>query len=96
MQTFLRSSNIDFVENTNKAFLSDISLYKVNDKHVKNLFHDLGHSLPHETTCRKIVMQLRADELERIRNTVHGERIFLVVDESSLSGIQYLNILVGS
>ena len=42
------------------------------------------------------MLQLSADVLERIRNAVNDKQIFLVVDDSSLSGIQYLNILVGS
>ena len=53
-QTFLRSSNSNFVEKITKAFLSaDIPLYKLNNKHVKNLFFDICHSLLTETTCRK-------------------------------------------
>ena len=35
-------------------------------------------------------------ELQWIKNAVHDKQIFLVVDESTLSGIPYLNILVGS
>ena len=42
------------------------------------------------------MLQLSPDELQRIRNAVHGKQIFLVADESTLSAIQYLNILVGS
>ena len=53
-QTFLRSSYSNFVEKITKAFLSaDIPLYKLNNKHVKNLFFDICHSLLTETTCRK-------------------------------------------
>ena len=40
------------------------------------------------------MQQLSTDELQRIRNAVHDKQIFLVVDESNLFGIQYLNILV--
>ena len=36
------------------------------------------------------------DELKRIRNAVHDKQIFLIVDESTLSGTQYFNILVAS
>ena len=86
---FLRSSDTDFVQNVTKAFLSaDIPLHKLNNKHMKNLFHDIDHSLPSETTCKKTVLQLSADELQRIRNVVHDKQIFLVVNESTLSGIQ--------
>ena len=52
-QTFLRSSDTDFVEKVTHAFLSaDIPLYKLNNMHFKNIFCDIGHSLPSETTCR--------------------------------------------
>ncbi len=65
-QTFLRSSNSDFVEKVTKALLSaNIPLYKLNNKHVKNLFSDIGHSLPAESTCRKTVLKLGTDELQR-------------------------------
>ena len=95
-QTILRSSDTDFVEKITKVFLSaDIPLYKLNNTHIKNLFRDIGHRLPSETTCTRTALQLSEDELKRIRNAVHDKQIF-VVDESTLSGTQYLNILVGS
>ena len=64
--------------------------------HIKNLFHDIGHRLPSETTCRRTALQLSKDELKQIRNAVHDKQDFFIVDESTLSGMQYLNILVGS
>ena len=73
-----------------------IPLYKLNNTHIQNLFHDTGHKLPSETTCRRTALQLSEDELKRIRNAVHDKQILLVVDESTLSGMQYLNILMGS
>ena len=97
MQTFLRSSDTDFVKKVTKAFLSaNIALYKPNNTHTKNLFRDIGHRLPSETTCRGTALQLSEYELKRIRNAVHDKQTFLIVDESTLSGTQYLNILVGS
>ena len=100
LQTFLRSlksSNADFVKKVTQAFLSaDIPLYKLNNTHNKNLFRDIGHRLPSDTTCGRTALQLSDDELKRIRNAVHDKQIFLIVDESILSGTQYLNILVGS
>ena len=96
-QTFLRSSDTDFVEKLTKAFLSaDILLYKLNNTHIKNPFCDIGYILPSETTCRRTALQLSEDELKRIRNAVHDKQIFLIVDESPVSGSQYLNILVGN
>ena len=52
--------------------------------------------MPSETACRRTALQLSQDELKRIRNAVHAKQIFLIVDKSTLSGTQYLNILVGS
>ena len=39
---------------------------------------------------------ISAGKLQRIRNAVHAQQIFLVVDDSILSGIQYLNMFVGN
>ena len=33
------------------------------------------------------MLQLSADEIQWIKNAVHGKQIFLVADESTLSGI---------
>ena len=86
---FLRSSDIDFVEKVTKAFLSaDIPLYKLNNTHIKHLFRDTGHRSPSETTCRRTALQLSENELKRIRNAVRDTQIFLIVDESTLSGAQ--------
>ena len=64
-QTFLRSSDTDFVEKVIKVFLSaDIPIYKLNNTHIKNLFRDIGHRLPSETTCRRTALQLSEDELK--------------------------------
>ena len=87
------------MEKITKAFLSaDISLYQLNNKHIKDLFYHIGHFVPIETTCtdRKTVLQLSADELLRITNAVYDKQICLVVDESIQSVIQYLSILVRS
>ena len=94
-QTFLKSSSSNFVETVTKALLSTkIPLYKLNNKHVKNIFSDFGPSLPCETACRKAMPKLGADELQRIRNTVNDKLVFLVFDENTLFGTQYLNILI--
>ena len=52
--------------------------------------------MPSETNCRRTALQLREEELKRIRNAVNDKQIFLIVNESNVSGTQYLNILVGS
>ena len=86
-QTFLRGSDTNVVEKVTKAFLSaDISLYKLNNTHIRNLFRDIGHRLPSETTCIPTALQLSKDELKRLRNAVHDKHIFYIVDESTLFG----------
>ena len=96
-QTLLRSRDTDFVEKVTKAFWSaDIPLFKLNNTHIKTLFRDIGHRWPFETTCRRTALQLSKDELKQIRNAVHHKQIFVIVDDSTLSGTQYLNILVGN
>ena len=93
----MRSSDTDFVEKVTKAFLLvDIPLYKLNNTHITNLFRDIGHRLPSETTCRQTALQLSENKLKQIRNVLHDKQIFRIVDESTVAGTQYLNILVGS
>ena len=57
---------------------ANISLYKLNNAHIKNLFRDIGHRLLSETTCRRSALQLSEDELKRMRNAAH-KQIFLIV-----------------
>ena len=64
--------------------------------HIENFFRNIGHRLPSKTTCRRTALQLSENQLKRIRNAVHDKQMFLIVDESTSSGTQYLNILVGS
>ena len=79
-----------------KAFLpANIPLHELSNKHIKNLFYHISHTLTSETTGRKTVLQSSANKFQRIRNSIQDKQIFLVVNESPLSGIQYLNISVG-
>ena len=55
---------------------ADISLYKLNNKHMNNLIREISHSLPSEITCRKTVLQLSADELLRIKKLHVTSKIF--------------------
>ena len=68
-------------------------LYKLNNTHIKYLFCDIGHRLPSETTCGRTTLQLSEDQLKRIEMT---NKFFLSLTKGTLSGTQYLNILVGS
>ena len=47
-------------------------------------------------TCRRTALPFSLDELKQIRNAVDVKQIFLIVYESTLSGTQFLNILLGS
>ena len=79
-QSFLKRDNTNFVEKITMKFLSaDIPLYKLNNKHIKNLFHQISHSLPCETSCRNLVLQLSVNELQRTRNAVNAKQIFWVL-----------------
>ena len=79
-QTFLRSSDTDFVEKATKAFLpANIPLYKLNNTLIKNPFRDIGQRLTSETTCRQTALQLSEDEVKRIRNAVHDKEVFLLL-----------------
>ena len=60
---------------------ADILLFKL-----KTSFVAIGHRLSSETTCRRTALQLSKDELKRIQNAVHDKQIFLIVDDSTLSG----------
>ena len=70
LQTFLRSSDTNFVEKVTKSFLSaDIPLYKLNNTHINNLFRDI--------TCKRTALQLSKDELKRIRTAVQDKPLCL-------------------
>jgi len=61
--TFLRISDNHFMGKLTKACLSaDIPLYKQQNKQIKKLFHDVGHSLPFANNCRKTVQKFGATE----------------------------------
>ena len=72
--TFLWNTNTNFVEVRDKTFLSaDFPLYKLYNKHIQNLFHDIGHSLPSETTSRTVVLnQGSMNPLGVRRGTLRG------------------------
>ena len=95
-QTFLPPpSSTTFTDQVVKAFLAaDIPLYKLRNSEMIKLFYSIGNPLPSETTCRRI-NDLADEELERIKSLL-TEDVFMVIDESELRGLRYLNVLVGS
>ena len=95
-QSFLQISSKNFTERVTRAFLSaEIPLKKLQNKELKELFKDLGKTLPSESSCRKKVEEMGEMEMNRVKNLVNGQKIFLAADESDISGTKYLNILVG-
>lgn len=80
-----------------RAFLcADIPLQKLKHPEIKNLFKKLGHDAPSESAARNHVPSLAEKEKSRIIETVTTKNIFMVVDESEINGVKYLNILVGT
>ena len=57
------------------------------------LFYSIGNPLPSETTCRRRINDLADEELERIKSLLAGD-VLMVIDESELRGLRYLNVLV--
>jgi len=96
-QLFLQPAfKSDFTKDVLKAFLSaDIPLRKLRNKNLKKLFASIGHPLPAEQTCRMKVTELYEEEIERIKALIKDEPVFIIVDESDISGKKYVNILVG-
>ena len=95
-QSFIQLISKDFTESVTRAFLSaDIPLKKLQNKELKQLFKDLGKNLPYESSCRKKVVEMGDMEINKVKNLIHGQKIFLVVDESDISETKYCNVLVG-
>ena len=86
----------DFTESVTRAFISaDIPQKKLQNKELKQLFKDIGKTLPLESACRRKAAEMGERKIDRVKNLIHVQKIFLVVDESEISGINYLNVLVG-
>ncbi len=95
-QTFFPSLKKDFRGKLVKAFLSaDIPLHKLQNPLICQLFTDLGQPVPSQSACRVQVDALAADNVLRVKELLHMKTVFLVVDESEVSGRKYLNVLVG-
>ena len=48
-----------------------------------------------ESACRRKAAEMGGREIDRVKNLIHEQKIFLVVDESEISGIKYFYVLVG-
>jgi len=95
-QSFIEFGPKDFTESVARAFLSaDIPLKKLQNKELKQLFKDIGKTLLSESACRRKAAEMEEREIGRVKNLIYEQKIFLVVDESEISGNKYLNIFVG-
>ena len=96
-QSFLKTTSKDFTESVTRAFLSaDIPLYKLQNKELQELFTSIGKQLPSESSCRKKAIEIGMREHARVKELMSEKKVFLVVDESDISGKKYLNVLVGA
>ena len=100
MQTFISMDNTkekeDFVKLVLEAFLSaDIPIYKANNPQLKSLFSFMGKPLPSETTLRSHVSLFAEEELLSVKSIIQDKQIFLVVDETDVSGRRFFNTLIG-
>ena len=86
----------DYVGKVTSAFLSaDIPLYKLRNPEMQSLFQFLGRKAPSESACRKRVDDMGKCEVDRVCEILLDKIIFMVIDESEISGCKYLNTLVG-
>ena len=84
------TNQAEYLTRVVKAFLSaDIPIYKSNNPELKSLFTFLGRPLPSESSLRSQVTVIADSEVTRIQNLLHGQQIFLVVDESDIGGKRF-------
>ena len=89
-QTFLRSSDTDFVERSNQG----IFVWWYSFVQTKQLAYWKAHSWHWSQIA--IWNCLMTNSTASMRNAAYDNQIFLIDDKSTLSGTQYLKILVGS
>ena len=87
----------DYVGKATSAFLSaDIPLYKLRNPEMQSLFQFLGRKAPSESTYRKRDDDMGKCKVDRVCEILLDKIIFMVIDESKISGCKYLNTLVGN
>lgn len=95
-QTFLNFKSSKYSEKLVISFSeANIPLYKLTHPSIKGLFSDLGVSIPSQPVCRQLVMKNSNEVILKVKQKLSNKLIFLVVDESEIRGIKYLNILAG-
>ena len=74
---------------------ADIPLHKLRNPHLVQLFADLGQSVPSESSCRNYVETSAESETERLRQLFENKNAFVVIDETELNKVKYVNVLIG-
>ena len=74
---------------------ADILIYKANNSVLRSLFAYLGRPLPSESNLRSRVSGIVDNEICNIRNIISGQQIFVIIDESDISGKRFFNTLIG-
>lgn len=87
----------DFAKKLVNAFLeANIPLHKLAHPSIRQLFQETGRTVPSATSCRNVVDQLSQEAFDEVRKKLSNKKIFLMVDESEVSGAKFVNVLVGS
>ena len=82
-QTFFQpAAKKSFTEKLVQAFMAE-------------LFADLGWSVPSEPSCRNYVESSTESETERLRQLFENKNAFVVIDETELNEVKYVNVLIG-
>ena len=74
---------------------ADIPLHKLRNPHLVQLFADLGQSVASESSCRNYVETSAESETERLRQLSENKNAFVVIDETELNKVKYVNVLIG-
>ena len=86
----------DFMAELVRSFLAaDILPHKLCNRHVIQLFENLGEKMPSETVCRDYVKTLANNEQDRLKYLLKDKCIFIVIDESEVNKTKFISVFVG-
>ena len=75
---------------------TDIPIYKDNNAQLKSLFSFLCRPLSLESSLYVHIASIADFEAFKVHNFISGKKIFLVIDESDVSGKRIFNTLVST
>ena len=92
-QTFINEKADAFSEIIAESFISaNIPLYKLRNPLMISLFNRLGHPLPSDSGCRKVVDNIYERKKKLIRNIFLKKPYILIIDEAQYLNKRYINI----